>query len=175
MAVIGVALLVPRNFRRGHDLQTLLLRAWTTCAGGMTSRVAFGTRLLGDQLVRLPGRLSRQPVAGRTSKIVTGWQSEGICMTWEVEAKYPIADLETLQMQLASFGVRYEASLEQVDEYFNHPARDFSRTDEALRLRHVGERDNYVTYKGPKIDDSNKTRQEIELQLPAGPKVHRDF
>src|SRR5205085_570940 len=60
------------------------------------------------------------------------------------------------------------------DQYFNHPARDFGRTDEALRLRRVGDQ-NFITYKGPKIDAATKTRRELELPLPSGSDVGGRF
>jgi adenylate cyclase class 2 len=53
---------------------------------------------------------------------------------------------------------------EEVDAYFGHPARDFAKTDEALRIRRIGP-DAWITYKGPKIDSTTKTRCEIELPL----------
>ncbi len=62
----------------------------------------------------------------------------------------------------------------QSDLYFAHPARDFAQTDEALRIRRVGQH-NFVTYKGPKIDQTTKTRREIELDLPAGDRGAADF
>jgi adenylate cyclase class 2 len=54
---------------------------------------------------------------------------------------------------------------EQVDTYFAHPTKDFGRTDEALRLRRQGAR-AILTYKGPKIDKTTKTREEIEVDVP---------
>ena len=51
--------------------------------------------------------------------------------------------------------------------------RDFARTDEALRLRHVGEF-NYITYKGPKLDATTKTRREIEIGLADGHQAATD-
>ena len=57
---------------------------------------------------------------------------------------------------------------EEIDVYFAHPARDFAQTDEALRLRRKGDA-NCITYKGPKIDATTKTRREIELPLAPGP------
>ena len=79
----------------------------------------------------------------------------------------------------------------EVDVYFAHPARDFAKTDECLRIRRkgdcpdfrghrgaavVGEKGtvpfnattNFITYKGPKIDTATKTRREIDLPLPPG-------
>jgi len=54
-----------------------------------------------------------------------------------------------------------------VDRYYQHPCRNFSRTDEALRLREVSFLDSAgrsiveITYKGPKIDPLSKTRTEL--------------
>jgi adenylate cyclase, class 2 len=55
----------------------------------------------------------------------------------------------------------------QADRYFAHPCRDFARTDEALRIRTVGA-SSFVTYKGPKINVTTKTRRELELPLDPG-------
>lgn len=53
-----------------------------------------------------------------------------------------------------------------MDRYFAHPARDFAVTDEALRLRSVGD-DVAITWKGPRLAGVMKTRREIELPLGA--------
>lgn len=88
-------------------------------------------------------------------------------MTYEVEQKYPVADLANVQAQLLALGAVFGDPLDQVDRYFAHPARDFASTDEALRIRRVGG-ENFVTYKGPKLDSTTKTRREIELPLCGG-------
>lgn len=88
-------------------------------------------------------------------------------MRYEVEQKFPIADLADLEADLEAVGATISAPRTEVDLYFAHPARDFARTDEALRLRRKG-RSNSITYKGPKIDTTTKTRQEIELPLRPG-------
>ena len=59
------------------------------------------------------------------------------------------------------------------DRYFAHPSRDFARTDEALRLRRIGEF-NFITYKGPKLDATTKTRREIEIGLADGQQAATD-
>ncbi len=51
------------------------------------------------------------------------------------------------------------------DFYFSHPCRDFSLTDEALRIRRLGT-EYRLTYKGPKVDSETKTREEMELPVP---------
>jgi adenylate cyclase class 2 len=85
-------------------------------------------------------------------------------MNYEVEQKHRVADVAALLSQLAKRGVMLEPDLEQADQYFAHPARDFVATDEALRIRTSGGR-SYVTYKGPKVDVVTKTRRELELPL----------
>jgi adenylate cyclase class 2 len=50
----------------------------------------------------------------------------------------------------------------QDDTYYAHPVRNFTDTDEALRIRRIGD-DFYLTYKGPKMDTISKTREEIEV------------
>lgn len=88
-------------------------------------------------------------------------------MKYEVEQKYRVNELRSVQGSMVELGGVLGAVLEQVDRYFAHPSRDFAETDEALRIRRVGD-DCRVTYKGPKIDRKTKTRREIELPLPPG-------
>ncbi len=54
---------------------------------------------------------------------------------------------------------------EHEDSYYSHPCRDFSCTDEALRVRRLGTQCR-LTYKGPKVDSRTKTREEIEFAVP---------
>lgn len=85
-------------------------------------------------------------------------------MPIEVEHKYRVADHAALQRQLIALGAAVGAPVIQVDTYFAHPARDFAVTDEALRIRCVGDK-SFITYKGAKLDSRTKTRREIELPL----------
>ena len=59
------------------------------------------------------------------------------------------------------------APVEQTDLYFNHPGRDFRKTNEAFRIRSAGE-DNCLTYKGPLLDTATKMRNEIEIPIASG-------
>jgi adenylate cyclase class 2 len=88
-------------------------------------------------------------------------------MTYEVELKFPIADVPGLLARLSELGAVSETPVQQRDLYFSHPLRDFARTDEALRLRSVEER-NCITYKGPRVDEQTKTRREIEIPFAEG-------
>lgn len=88
-------------------------------------------------------------------------------MTFEVEQKFPVADLDEIQQRLLGLGARIGETIDQSDRYYAHPCRDFARTDEALRIRRVGPH-SWITFKGPKIDALTKTRREIELPLEGG-------
>jgi adenylate cyclase, class 2 len=86
---------------------------------------------------------------------------------FEVEQKHRVDDLAALEARLAAWGAERGDAIEQADQYFAHPCRDFAMTDEALRIRTVGD-ESFVTYKGPKLDATTKTRREIELPLADG-------
>jgi len=88
-------------------------------------------------------------------------------MQYEVEQKYPVHDIAQLEADLQQLGVELDEGIVQVDRYFAHPQRDFRESDEALRIRSMGDK-NRITYKGPKIDTETKTRREIELSLQSG-------
>ena len=91
-------------------------------------------------------------------------------MSLEIELKFPVEDLATVERKLEKMGAKPADPIVQVDRYFSHPCRDFAATDEALRTRHVGEQ-NFITYKGKKLDSTSKSRREIEIPLPSGEKT----
>ena len=91
---------------------------------------------------------------------------------YEVEQKFRVAAHDSVQQALQRRGARFAPPVVQIDCYYRHPLRDFAATDEAFRLRTVGEA-NLLTYKGPKIDAATKTRQEIEFAIDSGPKAAR--
>ena len=86
-------------------------------------------------------------------------------MKYEVELKFPVADMAAVAAKLSAMGADISEPRPEVDRYYAHPARDFAATDEALRIRRIGSA-NWITYKGPKVDRTTKTRREIELELP---------
>lgn len=115
---------------------------------------------------------------------------------WEVEQKFPLAfpagetsaragfadflgsanpvTANEIHSKLAQLGAVWESAIQQADHYFAHPCRDFRKSDEALRLRQVGD-DNVITYKGPKLDTTTKTREEIELSILPGAEGLQQF
>ena len=94
---------------------------------------------------------------------------------FEVEVKFPVGDqLDEVLSRLDEKGAVAVEPVVQADRYFNHPVRDFSETDEALRIRSSGD-SNWVTWKGPKIDTRTKTRREIELPLGESTQTAEQF
>lgn len=92
----------------------------------------------------------------------------------EVEQKYRVTDAAALRSRLAALGVVFGPPVRQVDRYFNHPSRDFAVSDEALRIRSVGDK-NVLTYKGPKLNREVKTRRELEPALADGAATAEQF
>lgn len=91
-------------------------------------------------------------------------------MTFEVEMKFRLPDAATvdaLRQRIAALGAHPSPTLDQRDIYLAHPSRDFAQTDEVFRLRCVGD-DNFLTYKGPLVDQVAKTRREIEVPTASG-------
>lgn len=88
-------------------------------------------------------------------------------MQLEVEQKFPVPKPAEVRQALVALGAKFSEPIEQADVYFSHPSRNFKETDEALRIRRIGP-ENFLTYKGPKLDATTKTRREIELPLAAG-------
>jgi adenylate cyclase class 2 len=91
--------------------------------------------------------------------------------SYEVEVKVPIDDEKGIMRTLLNAGGTQLNSEIQSDTYFDHPCRSFSQTDEAIRIRVREPADNHplisskhssieLTYKGPKIDKTTKTRVE---------------
>lgn len=82
----------------------------------------------------------------------------------EIEIKAPCEDLVKLEKNLVKLGARDFGTLVQADVYYAHPARDFGKTDEALRVRTENDL-TVITYKGPKLDQDSKTREELEVSV----------
>lgn len=93
---------------------------------------------------------------------------------YEVELKIR-ASHDRIESALTEANSTYVGHVEQRDTYYNAPHRDFATTDEALRIRRE-ERDvsdeadtatstTKLTYKGPRIDATSKTREEYEVAV----------
>ncbi len=85
----------------------------------------------------------------------------------EIEQKYAHADFDAVERRLRVWGVAVFEEHVEADHYHNAPDRDFARTGEAFRLRRVGAV-NYLTYKGPRLDQAVKARREVEVPLAGG-------
>jgi len=85
----------------------------------------------------------------------------------EVEIKSRCGDIAGVEKKITAMGGTLEKNRRESDEYFNHPARDFARTDEAFRIR-TADGSSYLTYKGPKLGTTSKTRFEEEVSVGDG-------
>ena len=86
----------------------------------------------------------------------------------EVEVKAHVTDFKEIKDKLSAIGARRVKKEYQEDIYFNAPHRDFTQTDEALRIRKTTSKDGLkiiLTYKGAKLDELSKTREEIEVNI----------
>lgn len=86
---------------------------------------------------------------------------------YEVEQKFRLPDTDAISRliaRVAELGGAWQEPEQHADTYYAHPSRDFAVTDEALRIRSIGDH-HLVTYKGPKINQNTKTRRELELPL----------
>lgn len=123
------------------------------------------------------GLSARAGGSGMTSPLavkppVAPFFCESVVAVFEVELKFAVTDPDELRSRLEQLGARWDSPVFQCDQYFAHPARDFATTDEALRLRSVGD-EHILTYKGPVLDKLTKTRQELETPLATGPDAVR--
>ncbi|KAB1188335.1 MULTISPECIES: class IV adenylate cyclase [Haloferax] len=94
---------------------------------------------------------------------------------YEVEVKVR-ADHSVVRERLEAVDATQVNRVTQTDTYYDAPHKDFAETDEALRLRResryeagdvVSEETN-ITYKGPLVDESSKTRREYETGIEDG-------
>lgn len=83
----------------------------------------------------------------------------------EVEVKSRI-DLSHARGVLEGLDAKFLETEEHFDIYYNAPHCDFAETDEALRIRSVNDR-QVLTYKGKKLDDTTKSREEIQTHVEA--------
>jgi adenylate cyclase class 2 len=84
---------------------------------------------------------------------------------FEVEVKYRVVDHRVIKDALSRLNAKFLEHTEEVDTYFNSPVRDFAKTDEALRLRAYGDGTVVFTYKGPRIGNVGKTREELNVTI----------
>lgn len=80
----------------------------------------------------------------------------------EIEVKAR-ADEQTLQ-KILDLGAVFQSEENHRDIYFSSPLRDFKESDEALRIR-VKEEGARLTYKGPKLDGTTKSRREYTVKI----------
>lgn len=81
----------------------------------------------------------------------------------EVEVKFQIENIREVEEKVEDYG-EFIVEKKESDIYFNSPWNDFRKNDEALRIRKDNEAVT-ITYKGPKIDSTTKSREEVKLNI----------
>ncbi len=82
----------------------------------------------------------------------------------EIEIKARIGNPEEFIRKITASGALARETSHESDQYYNHPSRDFAKSDEALRVRTAGT-NTALTYKGPKIGTRSKSRFEAEVKI----------
>lgn len=91
----------------------------------------------------------------------------------EIELKVLLPSLAPVRAALRERGARFIKRTREHDVYYNAPHRDFSATDEALRVRYTGGK-AVVTYKGAKIKNLGlKAREELNTAVESGEVVEQ--
>jgi adenylate cyclase, class 2 len=86
----------------------------------------------------------------------------------EVELKVKIPSLDPVREKLVEKNAQFLGKVHEHDIYYNAPHRDFSVTDEAVRVRYTDDH-AVVTYKGPKIKKFGlKAREELNFAVENG-------
>lgn len=86
----------------------------------------------------------------------------------EIKAACTVGTLSRLESWLLQRGFSFAGELRQEDDYYDHPARSFALTDEAVRLRRsrgAGSEHIIFTYKGPNTADHGQSREELETAV----------
>jgi adenylate cyclase, class 2 len=83
----------------------------------------------------------------------------------EIEIKAKIDSIEEMERHILGFGAIFRGQSLEDDTYYNHPARDFRETHEALRVRASDTAGSCITYKGPVLPGRAKSRLEAETGI----------
>jgi adenylate cyclase class 2 len=86
----------------------------------------------------------------------------------EIELKVRVESLDHVRRKLEQLNAKFCGRVHEHDVYYNAPHRDFSKTDEALRVRYADGK-AVVTYKGAKIKNLGlKAREELNTAVKSG-------
>jgi len=82
-----------------------------------------------------------------------------------IEAEIKAKIDESILEKFKELGLEKEKESIQTDIYYNHPCREFMKTDESVRVRDREESGLAFYYKSPKIDPHTKSRQEYKTPV----------
>ncbi len=88
----------------------------------------------------------------------------------EVEVKVSVKDRKQAEEKLLQKGFSKGELLRESDFYFESKYNNLKEKDMALRIRScenltMNSSENFMTFKGPKMDDISMTRKEVEMKI----------
>ena len=88
----------------------------------------------------------------------------------EVEIKVFVKNITKIEECLLEKGFVKGKHIKESDYYFDNENHEIRNNDQALRIRCSHDLDadikyNFMTYKGPKMDEISMTRKEIEIKI----------
>ena len=88
----------------------------------------------------------------------------------EVEIKVFVKNITKIEECLLNKNFIKGAHIKESDYYFDNEVHEIRNNDQALRIRCSHDlvtdiQQNFVTFKGPKMDDISMTRKEIEIKI----------
>ena len=88
----------------------------------------------------------------------------------EVEIKAFVKNITKIEECLLKNDFIKGAHIKESDYYFDNEVHEIRNNDQALRIRCSHDlvtdvQQNFVTFKGPKMDEESMTRKEIEIQI----------
>jgi adenylate cyclase class 2 len=81
-----------------------------------------------------------------------------------IEVEVKVRCSQDILSKILALGAEFKGTECHQDIYFNSSAKDFRKTDEALRIR-IKEEGARLTYKGPKLDSQTKSRRELTVEI----------
>lgn len=97
-------------------------------------------------------------------------QAEKVGKMIEVEIKVLVKNKEALEEKLLQAGFAKSDLQKESDFYFDNELGNIRKKDQALRIRScenltMNRKENFMTYKGPKMDKISMTRKELEIKI----------
>lgn len=89
----------------------------------------------------------------------------------EMEVKVEVKDFTSIRRLLKDVEAKKIGRIYEVDTYYDHPVRNFTQTNETLRIRRSSTGRQTITYKAPAFSQMTKARVEYTVDINDGDKM----